>query len=138
MVQTQGNGELHLIALEQCGINTHWKKSEFCLYAIVCINGEDTYTWLLDLLCETYFFKQCFKKNEASLGGTWFREKWERGMRQENRIQRKAQKKSQLWIPFIFNFNCDPKHSDAVKNLIFQAKKKRQTTTKWKHIFFKL
>lgn len=39
----------------------------------------------------------------------------------------------------IFNANCDPKHSDAEKNLIFQAKKNKQmgylVTSKWKHIF---
>lgn len=49
-------------------------------------------------------------------------------MREASRIQRKAQKKSQLWRPFIFNPKryCDPKQSDVVKNLISQEKKSRQ------------
>lgn len=62
-------------------------------------------------------------------------------MREVNRIQGKAQRKSQLWRLFMFNAKryCDSKHSDTVKNLISQEKKCRQigysVTSKWKHIF---
>lgn len=138
----RGLGNSTLPRLELCGMYRHCKTREFCLYATVCVKGEDKYTWLLVTFSVKHISAgRVWKKNEAPLGRIWCGGKRGRGMREANRIQRKAQKKSQLWRPFIFNAKryCDPKHSDAVKNLISQEKKSRQmgysVTSKWKHIF---